>query len=100
RQTETRIGKAVAGKAPVAREARKIRGFAQILTARAAVGTGSARTPEPWDANPVADASILDLRAERQDVPEHLVARNDRKPPMKVAVDHMKVGSAHPAGVH
>ena len=93
------VGDAVVAVAAVQGVAGEARVRAQVLPPAPAIAAGAAGPAEPGDADALPFAEPLDARAERRDAPHDLVPRHDRQPRLgQVAVHHVEIGAADPAG--
>src|SRR5262249_60916571 len=77
----------------------KYRPSAQVLSAAAAIRADAAGRAEPRDPDALAYGQSCDSRPHGGDAPDDLVAGHDRKLGVwQLAVDHMQIGPADPAG--
>ena len=93
------VGDAVFAVAAVQGVAGEARVRAQVLPAAPAIAAGAAGPAEPGDADSLSFGEPPYARAERRNVPHDLVSRHDRELRLgEVAVHHVEVGAADPAG--
>ncbi len=71
----------------------------EVLAAGEAIGADAVGVAQPRNPDPLAEPEALHARPERIDPTDDLVAGDDRQMGVwQIAVDHMQVGAAHPAG--
>ena len=94
------VGDRVGGEAAVPRVAGEQRPVAQVLAVAAAIGAYAAGTAEPGHADARTDRRGGYAGPMGRDPPDDLVPGHDRQLGVRqIAVDHVEIGAAHPAGL-
>src|SRR6185312_5179718 len=97
----TGAGDHVAGESTWPGIAGEFRVITQIFAPRRAVGANTAGATEPWHADAHPRQEFLDIMTCALDNTDDFVPRYHRRfHEWQLAIDHMQIGAAHPAGLH